>query len=168
MTKFEKTADYKRALKTFVRGAIKAKVFADETGAYTVYLSKAEENGVKTVTAAICESVVDSANRLDAKLICTATISGSTAKIISNFKPKAPILALCPDEAACRRLALNWGVYTRTIPMYGTTDEVLNASVEVAKEFTPLETGDIVVLTGGFPTIGRSKTTNLMKIEEIK
>ena len=130
------------------------------------YLSNAVK--VKTVTAAICESVVDSANRLDAKLICTATISGSTAKIISNFKPKAPILALCPDEAACRRLALNWGVYTRTIPMYGTTDEVLNASVDVAKEFTNLEQGDIVVLTGGFPTIGKAKTTNLMKIEEIK
>lgn len=123
---------------------------------------------VKTVTAAIAESVVDSANRLDAKLICTATISGSTAKLISNFKPKAPILALCPDEAACRRLALNWGVYTRTIPMYGTTDEVLTASVETAKEFTHLEAGDVVVLTGGFPTTGRAKTTNLMKIEEIK
>ncbi len=123
---------------------------------------------VKTVTAAISESVVDSSNRLDAKLICTATISGSTAKLISNFKPKAPILALCPDEAACRRLALNWGVYTRTIPMYGTTDEVLTASVEAAKEFTHLESGDIVVLTGGFPTTGRAKTTNLMKIEEIK
>ena len=122
----------------------------------------------KTVTAAIAESVVDSSNRLDAKLICTATISGSTAKLISNFKPKAPILALCPDEAACRRLALNWGVYTRTIPMYGTTDEVLTASVDVAKEFTNLETDDIVVLTGGFPTTGKAKTTNLMKIEVIK
>ena len=123
---------------------------------------------VKTVTAAICESVVDSANRLEAKLICTATISGSTAKMISNYKPQAPILALCPDEAACRRLALNWGVYTRTIPMYGTTDEVLTASVDIAKDFMPLEAGDIVVLTGGFPTTGRAKTTNLMKIEEIK
>lgn len=123
---------------------------------------------VKTITAAIAESVVDSANRLDAKLICTATISGSTAKLISNFKPKAPILALCPDETACRRLALNWGVYTKTIPMYGTTDEVLTASVETAKEFTTLEIGDVVVLTGGFPTTGKAKTTNLMKIEEIK
>lgn len=123
---------------------------------------------VKTVNAAICESVVDSANRLEAKLICTATISGSTAKMISNFKPNAPILALCPDEKACRRLALNWGVYTRTIPMYGTTDEVLTASVDIAKNFINLEAGDIVVLTGGFPTTGRAKTTNLMKIEEIK
>lgn len=130
------------------------------------YISRTEK--VKAVNAAICESVVDSANRLNAKLICTATISGSTAKMISNFKPKAPILALCPDEAACRRLALNWGVYTKTIPMYGSTDEVLTASVATAKEFMDLETGDIVVLTGGFPTIGRAKTTNLMKIEEIK
>ena len=123
---------------------------------------------VKTASAAIAESVVGSANRLDAKLICTATISGSTARLISNFKPKAPILALCPDEKACRRLALNWGVYTKTIPMYGTTDEVLTASVEAAKEFKELNSGDVVVLTGGFPTTGRAKSTNLMKIEEIK
>lgn len=123
---------------------------------------------VKTASAAIAESVVGSANRLDAKLICTATISGSTARLISNFKPKAPILALCPDEKACRRLALNWGVYTKTIPMFGTTDEVLTASVDAAKEFKELNTGDVVVLTGGFPTTGHAKTTNLMKIEEIK
>lgn len=137
-----------------------------ETYADFDYVS--ELTHVKSASAAISESVVSSANRLDAKLICTATISGSTAKLISNFKPKAPILALCPDEKACRRLALNWGVYTKTIPMYGTTDEVLTASVEAAKEFTELNTGDVVVLTGGFPTTGVAKTTNLMKIEEIK
>ncbi len=123
---------------------------------------------VKTTSDAIAESVVNSSNRLDAKLICTATISGSTARMISNFKPKAPILALCPDEAACRRLALNWGVYAKTIPMLGTTDEVLTASIETGKKFTELNTGDIVVLTGGFPTTGKSNPTNLMKIEVIK
>lgn len=122
----------------------------------------------KNVNAAIAESVVDSANRLEAKLICTATISGSTARLISNFKPKAPILALCPDDESCRRLALNWGVCTRVIPMYGSTDAVLMASVDTAKEFMKLNSGDIVVLTGGFPTTGKAKATNLMKIEEIK
>ena len=123
---------------------------------------------VKTVPAAIAESVVDSANRLEAKLVCTATISGSTAKLISNFKPKAPILALCPTEEACCRLALNWGVYTRTIPMCGSTDEVLKASVDTAKEFTELDKKDIIILTGGFPTTGDVQETNLMKVEVIK
>ena len=123
---------------------------------------------IKTVPSAIAESVVDSANRLNAKLICAATISGSTAKLISNFKPKAPILALCPNDQACYRLALNWGVYTRTIPLFDSTDEVLTTSVEVGKKFMDLNTGDIVILTGGFPTTGSGKATNLMKIEEIK
>ena len=53
MTKFEKLADYKRSLKAFVRGSLKAKVFADETGAYTIYLSKCDEDA-KVVTVSIC------------------------------------------------------------------------------------------------------------------
>ncbi len=126
-----------------------------------------EATKLKTVTSALAESVVDSANRLEAKLICAATISGSTAKLISNFKPKAPVLALCPNENVCRSLALNWGVFTRVIPMVESTDEVLEKSVSEAKNFMVLQKDDIVVLTGGFPTGSRSKT-NLMKIEEIK
>ncbi len=66
---------------------------------------------VEDIPTSIAENVVASANRLNAKLICAATISGTTARIISNLKPKAPILALCPDEKTGRRLALNWGVY---------------------------------------------------------
>lgn len=122
---------------------------------------------IRTVTGAIAESVVDSANRLDAKLICAATISGSTAKLISNLKPKAPILALCPTKEVCRKLALSWGVYTKTIPMYDSTDEVLTVSVDRAKEFLNLQKDDVIVITGGFPTTGNTKT-NLMKIEEIR
>lgn len=122
---------------------------------------------VYSVPLAIAENVVESANRLDAKLICAATITGTTAKLISNFKPKAPILALCPNDEACYRLALNWGVYTKKIPMLDSTDAVLTASVLEAKEFTHLSKNDRIVLTGGFPTTGKSQT-NLMKIEEIE
>lgn len=122
---------------------------------------------VYSVPLAIAENVVESANRLDAKLICAATITGTTAKLISNFKPKAPILALCPNDEACYRLALNWGVYTKKIPMLDSTDAVLRASVLEAKEFTHLSKNDRIVLTGGFPTTGKSQT-NLMKIEEIE
>ena len=88
-------------------------------------------------------------------------------KLISNFKPKAPILALCPNDEARYRLALNWGVYTKVIPMFDSTDSVLMASVDEAKKFMELEKGDRIVLTGGFPTTGLSQT-NLMKIEEIQ
>ena len=122
---------------------------------------------VNTVPGAIAEGVVESSNRLGAKLICAATISGKTAAIISNLKPKAPILALCPDEKTGRRLALNWGVYPADLKICNSTDEVLNLSVERAKEFMDLEEGDKLIITGGFPNTDENRTTNLMKIEVI-
>lgn len=126
-----------------------------------------EKAKVKTVPTAIAECVVESANRLNAKLICAATMSGSTARTISNLKPDAIILGLCPDEKTGRRLALNWGVYPASLAICNSTDEVLTESVTKAKEFTELTSGDIVLITGSFPNTGKSRPTNLMKIEEI-
>lgn len=121
-----------------------------------------------TVSKAICNGVVSSADALNAKLICAATISGATARTISNLKPKAIVLGICPDEKTGRRLALNWGVYPVTMDMCNSTDEVLTQSVEKAKSFMELNSGDIVITTGSFPNIGVATPTNLMKIEEIK
>lgn len=127
-------------------------------------------SGIKSVNdipTAIADSVVASANRLDAKLICAATISGKTAKMISNLKPKAIVAGLCLDEKSGRRLALNWGVYPIIMPICNSTDEVLTESIVRAKQFMDLKQGDIVVTTGNFPNTGESRPTNLMKIEEI-
>lgn len=122
----------------------------------------------ESVQNAIAECVVESANRLDAKLICAATITGSTARLISNLKPNALILGLCPDEKTGRRFALNWGCYPAILPVCNSTDEVLEKSIVCAKEAMELEKGDVVVVTGSFPNTGDNRQTNLMKIEEIK
>ena len=120
------------------------------------------------VPTAICESVVDSANHLNAKLICASTISGTTARIISNLKPNAIILGLCPNAKVGRSLALNWGVYPVILPICESTDEVLTESINKARQFMDLDKGDIVITTGSFPNTGIATPTNLMKIEEIK
>ena len=119
------------------------------------------------ITKSIASNVVLSTDALGAKLICAATISGRTARVISNLKPDAPILALCPDEKTGRRLALNWGVYSDILPELLSTDEVLLQSVEKAKEFMKLNEGDLILITGGFPNTETKRITNLMKIEEI-
>ena len=116
-------------------------------------------------TQTISTCVVESAKLMNSKLIVAATVSGFTARKISNLKPNCLILASCPNEKIGRRLALNWGVYPTVVPILGTMDEVINASVAKAKEFMPLEKGNNIIVTGGFPT-GVTKTTNLMKIEE--
>ena len=126
-----------------------------------------ENKSTNSVPYTIAQSVVESANWLNAKLICASTISGTTARMISNLKPSAPILALCPDEKAARRLALNWGVEPTHLPICQSTDEILTESVKKAKEYMNLEKDDIIVLTGSFPNTGVSHPTNLMKIEKI-
>ena len=134
---------------------------------YAEFNYSSEDERVIDAQSAIADAVVDTTKRLNAKLICAATISGSTARVISNLKPKATILALVPDEKTGRRLALNWGVYPTILPVCNSTDEVLTKSVACAKDYTELVSGDIVVTTGGFPNNAVSRTTNLMKIEVI-
>lgn len=118
-------------------------------------------------TQTISTCVVESSKLMNSKLIVAATVSGFTARKISNLKPNCLILATCPNEEIGRRLALNWGVYPAIVPVLGTSDEVISESVKRAKEFMPLVKGDTVIVTGGFPNTGVKKTTNLMKIEEI-
>ncbi len=121
-----------------------------------------------SIPSLIAQSVVKSSDKLEAKVICTATISGNTARIISNLKPNAPILALTPNEKVGRQLALNWGVYPVNLPLCNSTDEVLGESVKIAIETMNLEKGDIFVTTGNFPNNHESRPTNLMKIESVQ
>ncbi len=114
----------------------------------------------------IAKSVVKAAEALDVKVIVATTVSGFTAKKISNLKPDAYVLAPVPDEKTARKLALNWGVYPVVVPKFNSTDELVKCSIEEAKKFMDLQKGDKIIITGGYPNVGE-KNTNFMKIEEI-
>lgn len=139
----------------------------ETTEKYTEFDFKIDETALDPVSFAIATNVVESAKKLNAKLICAPTISGKTAKLISNLKPAAPVLALVPDIRTGSRLALHWGVYPTMLPIINSTDEILIKSVENAKDFIDLQSGDLVIITGGFPNNMKIKRTNLMKIEVI-
>jgi pyruvate kinase len=119
-----------------------------------------------SITASIAKSVIAASKELDAKVIVAATMSGRTARKISNLKPRTIVLATVPSGKVARALALNWGVYPILVPEYNNTDEIVTDGVEKARQFMNLKSGDKIVITGGFPNTG-VKTTNFMKIEEI-
>ena len=121
----------------------------------------------KTIPGAIATSVVETANLLDAKVISAATISGSTARLISNLRPKSPILAPCISENVARSLMLNWGVFPEVTPMFNSTDEIVASSKSLAEKFSNLQANDTIIITGGFPNNIEDKNTNFMKIEKI-
>ena len=121
---------------------------------------------VENATDAVIKSVATAANSLDAKLIVVPTISGTSARLISNLEPKCPILALVGSEDAANKLALNYGVYSKVVDVKNDLDELMDLCIKEAKDFIQLNEGDNIVITGGL-VAGKIGFTNLMKIETI-
>jgi len=119
-----------------------------------------------SVTEAISQAVANSALDLDAKAIITSTQSGFTARMVSKYRPKAPIIAVTTDEKVLRRLALVWGVFSVLGQDAQTTDEMFENAVQGAMGTGYVILGDTVVITAGVP-VGRSGTTNLIKIHHV-
>lgn len=119
-----------------------------------------------TVTEAISQAVANSALDLDAKAIVTSTESGYTARMVSKYRPKSPIIAVTPQEQVLRRLQLVWGVVPVQGTMADTTDGMFEIAVEGALQSGIVRVGDTIIITAGVP-VGRSGTTNLIKIHHI-
>ena len=126
-------------------------------------------NRKNNIVETVATSAVASANELDAKLIVTGTLSGYTARKLSNMKPDCIIFSTCHEEKVARSLSLYYGVETDVIEFFKSTDEMIDNSIKHAKDKFNLKEGDLVVVTGGFTeNMYEKHTTNLMKIVRIK
>ncbi|MGL5345934.1 MAG: pyruvate kinase [Peptostreptococcaceae bacterium] len=119
-----------------------------------------------TVTDAISHATCTTAVDLDASAIITSTSSGHTARMVSKFRPKCPIIVTTNCEKVMRRLALTWGVYPVKAETASNTDEVVENSIEAAKDANYINNGELIVITAGVP-VGVSGTTNLIKVHVI-
>ena len=135
---------------------------------YFDYEEKIEAHYPKDIPSTVAASIDEATNALDVKVVVAATLSGYTARKISNLRPNSIILAACPNEEVANSLALNFGVYPTIIPIEKTTDKLLSDCVNKAKEMFSLNKGDIVILSGGIPIEDKVTPTNFMKIEEIR
>lgn len=137
---------------------------AEDSYNYDVKLLVKEEIDIPTT---IAKSVIESSKILNVKNIVVATMSGNSAVKISNLKPNVPIIAACPTNEVARSLALNFGVYSKVVKEYESTDEIVEDAKRLSIETMDLVKDDIIVITGGFPNNTSNKTTNFMKIEKI-
>lgn len=126
-------------------------------------LSKRTKESDTNITDAIGQSVAHTALNLSVSAIITPTESGHTARMISKYRPKAPIVAVTSHPSVYRRLALVWGVYPQLGVQADTTDDMLDTAVQASLNCQIVKHGDLVVITAGVP-VGESGTTNLMKI----
>lgn len=136
----------------------------------TVNHNEILENRIKDVENSMTNSIGRSAcviaRDLAANAIITATTSGNTSRAIAKFRPETPIIASTPFEKIKNQLSLVWGVRPVKVLNFKDTDNLIDASMEVAVKKGFLKSGDLVVLTAGVPT-GIAGSTNLLKIENV-
>lgn len=120
----------------------------------------------KTITDAISYATCHTAQELNAAAIITSTQSGYTARMVSKYRPQAPIIAVTPSRKVAASLKLIWGVYPVLCPPTQTTDEMFGAAIQASLQEGLIREGDLVVITAGVP-VGVPGTTNLLRVETV-
>jgi len=118
----------------------------------------------RSIPNAISQAVGNIAEQLGAAAIMTLTKTGSTARNVSKFRPKTPILAVTPHVDVARRLQLVWGVKPLLVLDLASTDQTFQAALGIAQEQALVAEGDLVVMTAG-TLQGVPGSTDLIKVE---
>lgn len=136
---------------------------AESTIQYKELLRKMSRETDHTITDSISQAVVHTSHSLDCSGIITATERGYTARMISKYRPRVPIIAVTPHKDVQRKLQLIWGVYPVDGSICDSTDEMFQSAVQSALTTGHVKQGNLVIITAGVP-VGKSGTTNLMKV----
>jgi pyruvate kinase len=127
------------------------------------YLSmRPERNVPDSVAHASCVL----AHHLGVSAIVAPTQSGQTARCLSRFRPRTPILALSPQPTTVRRLTLVWGCMPRLVPSPRDTDDMIELAAETVLETGLVEKGETVVITAGQP-VWVAGSTNMLRVKTL-
>jgi pyruvate kinase len=118
--------------------------------------------------AAVSHAATLLARDLKPRLILTATISGSTPRLISRYRPPLPVVGLCPIPGVCRQLCLSFGVVPAPIrTAYTDIDDLIKQATRWAVAQGMAEPGDRLLFTAGLP-LYVAGTTNLIQVIEVE
>ena len=123
-------------------------------------------NGKISVSDATAHAACLTAKDVNAAAIVTVSESGTTARLLSKYRPQQPIIACVMKEQVQRQLSLSWGITSLMMPLAHSTDELIEMSTALAKENGFLHNGELAVVTAGVP-VGISGTTNMIKIHMV-
>lgn len=123
-------------------------------------------------------AAVQTAETLDATCIVAPTISGRTARLISNLRPAMPIYAVTPDERVMRQMLLSWGVTPLLDDMQGARRQVMGNAISKVRAAGYVKPGDLAVITTGDaetapdedirPGVTGIAPTNVMQVVQIR
>ena len=161
----EETAVGRYPLKA-LRTMVKVAEDAESAFPHEAWTRRRSAEPVGTLAEAVALSACTLAENIRAACLITFTSSGSTARLVSRYRPGCSLLAPTPRLSTYRRLALVWGVVPILSRRLKTADGMIRQARLAVLSARLAAKGQKVVITAGVP-LGVPGTTNLLKAEEL-
>jgi pyruvate kinase len=133
------------AVEMMVRIALQAEQIRQEN------YSRRRQPKLESIAETICETVVHTAQMINVRAVVAFSRSGSTARLISKYRPPRPVYAFCDDESVARRAALYWGVTPFIMPLTLDAESTLVEASAVLMRKKLIAPGDILAIVAGNP-----------------
>jgi pyruvate kinase len=122
--------------------------------------------GENDVASAVAQAATQIAKNVGARVIVAFTETGSTARLISKYRPHQSVVAFTPNTTTRRRMALFWGIEPHVFERREYTDDEIAAAAAILEEEGVVTAGETVVMVAGVPPNFQA-STNLVKVHEI-
>lgn len=120
----------------------------------------------KTKSGIICRAAADVAEAVSARYVVAFTTSGDSARRMTRYRSKVPVIAFTPDPLVRSQLALSWGIETFLVPEVTHTDEMVLQVDKALLEIGRCADGQQVVIVAGSPP-GIPGSTNALRIHNM-
>jgi pyruvate kinase len=117
------------------------------------------------VAEAVAQVAVAATYRLRLAAIVVPTGSGRTARLVSAFRPREPVLAVSSNPATVRRMNLLFGVSAAIAEPWTRLRELLDECALLAREHGVAKSGDLIAITAGLPELELG--TNLFEVHRV-
>ncbi len=146
--------------------AMMSRIVREAEGSHPAAFVRRSEGEELSIAESICRSVARAAQSMNVRAIAVFTQSGSSARMVSMYRPRVAVYAFSPFPAILRRISLYWGVFPRFMKHVASTDRMIEGAEKKLLQERVVKRGDIVALVAGTP-IARRGTTNLLKLHRV-
>ena len=130
-------------------------------------LAEASKNPRSTTAEIVADAAFRAARLMNAAAIVVFTSTGTSARLVSRYRPAVPIYAFTQTEAVARQLAMIYGTTAIIAPALTSTDEMMDQMDRILVERGLAKPGDNLVFVAGQP-IGKPGSTNMLKLHTVE
>jgi pyruvate kinase len=145
--------------------AIMAKIVMEAESAREEPSPRRRPHRQLSISETICESVAHAAQDLEMKAIAVYTETGTTARLISKYRPKAPIYAFAATPTVCARLNLMWGVSPLACEIAPNAEDMVHNAERLLLKLHAVQPGDVIAVVAGTRT--SSGSTNFLRLHVV-